>query len=203
MAEIFSQKFSKSSEPFPWNKSRLPNDIRPDHYFLYIHPELASETFMGRVQILVTVLNDTNMIVLHSKGLRVQSVILEDLTSILLEERKLALHMVESHSTEQLAFLSKTTLKTERKYQLSITYNSTMSSSFSGLYKASYLMPNGTTRTLVATHFEPTSARRVFPCFDEPSLKAVFSLVIVREREYITLSNMPKVRKEWVLGPGT
>ncbi|KAL4658678.1 endoplasmic reticulum aminopeptidase 1-like [Arapaima gigas] len=190
--ESFKKSFSASREPFPWNQSRLPVTIRPDHYFLYIHPNIASETFVGQVQILVTVLNDTNMIVLHSKGLTVHSAHLVDLTATLSEQWQLALQMVESQSRELLVFVSKSMLKKGHKYQLSISYNSTMSSSFSGLYKATYLMPNGTSRTLVATHFEPTSARRAFPCFDEPSLKAVFSLVIVREREYITLSNMPK-----------
>lgn len=50
-----------------------------------------------------------------------------------------------------------------------------------------------TFRTLASTHFEPTSARMAFPCFDEPSFKANFSLRIRRSPEHISLSNMPVV----------
>lgn len=48
-------------------------------------------------------------------------------------------------------------------------------------------------RVLASTHFEPTSARIAFPCFDEPSFKANFSIRIRRSPEHISLSNMPVV----------
>lgn len=54
-------------------------------------------------------------------------------------------------------------------------------------------------RILASTHFEPTSARMAFPCFDEPSFKANFSIRIRRSPEYISLSNMPVVSVEYVL----
>lgn len=48
-------------------------------------------------------------------------------------------------------------------------------------------------RILASTHFEPTTARMAFPCFDEPSFKANFSVRIRRTSGYISLSNMPVV----------
>ena len=48
----------------------------------------------------------------------------------------------------------------------------------------------------LATHMEPSFARRLFPAWDEPHLKARFSLIVVLPfRNYQSLSNMPVKRK--------
>ena len=46
-------------------------------------------------------------------------------------------------------------------------------------------------RYLVSTIFVATNARRAFPCFDEPALKAEFTLTVLRKSDFIALSNMP------------
>ena len=53
-------------------------------------------------------------------------------------------------------------------------------------------------RYLATTHFEPTDARNAFPCFDEPNMKAKFSVVITRERHHVALGNMPIQHTEGV-----
>lgn len=49
-------------------------------------------------------------------------------------------------------------------------------------------------RTIAVSHFEPAHARKVFPCFDEPSFKASFTISITHDPQYYALSNMPRVR---------
>ena len=41
--------------------------------------------------------------------------------------------------------------------------------------------------------FAPINARKAFPCFDEPHLKAEFSISIIHPKETIALSNAPIV----------
>ena len=47
------------------------------------------------------------------------------------------------------------------------------------------------TRALLATHLEPTFARQVFPCFDEPNLKATFSVSVIHHEKFSAIGNMP------------
>ncbi|KAJ3393726.1 hypothetical protein HDU84_001133 [Entophlyctis sp. JEL0112] len=67
-------------------------------------------------------------------------------------------------------------------------------------------------RFVAATHFEPLFARRAFPCFDEPHLKAKFSVVVAVPSGFTVVSNkqveevveMPNVKGwyVWRFGDG-
>ena len=44
---------------------------------------------------------------------------------------------------------------------------------------------------LLTTKFQPTDARKAFPCFDEPDLKATFNVTMTYPKTHMTRSNMP------------
>lgn len=47
---------------------------------------------------------------------------------------------------------------------------------------------------MATTHFEATSARKAFPCFDEPRFRATFAISVARLPSQTALSNMPLIR---------
>ena len=64
-----------------------------------------------------------------------------------------------------------------------------------GFYRTKYTKTDGTTISWVgATQFESTSARKSFPCFDEPDKKAIFNIKLGRKPDMTAVSNMPLVK---------
>lgn len=72
---------------------------------------------------------------------------------------------------------------------LHVSFSGVLNRELVGLYLSSYVTTDNETRQLAATQFEPTSARRAFPCLDEPALKATFKLVLVHERSQQAYAN--------------
>jgi puromycin-sensitive aminopeptidase len=50
--------------------------------------------------------------------------------------------------------------------------------------------PEGEEHYAGVTQFEPTDARRCFPCWDEPAIKATFNVTLVVPVNKVALSNM-------------
>ncbi|KAM9391999.1 endoplasmic reticulum aminopeptidase 2-like [Pholidichthys leucotaenia] len=180
---------SSSDLSFPWTRLRLPRYIVPLHYHLLIHPNLTSLKFSGSVQIEVNVENNTNWVVLHSKGLQIFKATILDQNLAHLSHQDLP--VLHNPSNEQIGIFSPRVLSSGQKYFLYIEFGAQLAEGLDGFYKSTYRTSTGETRTLASTHFEPTSARMAFPCFDEPSFKATFSVRIRRSPEHISLSNMP------------
>jgi len=44
---------------------------------------------------------------------------------------------------------------------------------------------------MAVTQHEPTDCRRTLPCFDEPALKATFTVALSVDKALTALSNMP------------
>ncbi|XP_075035594.1 aminopeptidase Q isoform X2 [Mixophyes fleayi] len=77
-------------------------------------------------------------------------------------------------------------------YVLELQYDGFLSDDYSGLFIVHY-KDFDRQNVLVGSELEPTSARTVYPCFDEPALKATFNTRIVHNSSYVALSNMPAI----------
>ena len=72
-------------------------------------------------------------------------------------------------------------------------FTGTLNDNMAGFYRSSYNDANGKTKYMAATQMEPTDARRAFPCFDEPALKAKFTITLIADKSLTCLSNMDSV----------
>ncbi len=82
-------------------------------------------------------------------------------------------------------------LEPGREYSLSLDFTAPLRKDLDGFYRSSYRQ-GGRRIYLATTQFEATHARKAFPCFDEPAIKATFEVSLGRLYHMSSLSNMPK-----------
>ncbi|KAI4820732.1 hypothetical protein KUCAC02_028702 [Chaenocephalus aceratus] len=177
---------SSSGEPFPWNSYRLPQSVHPLSYEVTLNPNLEDMTFTGYTVINMSVQHNTKRIVLHSAKLNITGA-----TFMLGEGVSKAVTVLEYLPRQQIAVQFSEDLKAGQSCVLTLEYSANLSHSYDGFYNSSYTDKDGNKRVLAATQFEPLSARKAFPCFDEPAFKATFLIKISRKTDFMTLSNMP------------
>lgn len=91
------------------------------------------------------------------------------------------------------------TLPKGSKAQLEIKFTGILNDKMAGFYRSTYKNKDGSDGILACSQMEPTDARRAFPCFDEPSLKAKFTVHIIADKHLTCLSNMD-VKNETEVG---
>lgn len=183
-----------NGELFPWRELRLPNVVTPLHYDLFVHPNLTSLDFVASEKIEVLVRDATQFIILHSRDLEIMNVTLHSEEDLRYKKPGKRLNVLSYPAHQQIALLVPEKLLADLKYYVVIDFQAKLADGFEGFYKSTYRTLGDETRTIAVTDFEPTEARKAFPCFDEPLFKANFSIKIRRESRHIALSNMPKVK---------
>lgn len=84
---------------------------------------------------------------------------------------------------------------------LYMTFTGELNDKMKGFYRSKYFTASGEERYAGVTQFEATDARRCFPCWDEPAIKATFDITLTVPKDRVALSNMP-VKKEDILPSG-
>lgn len=89
-----------------------------------------------------------------------------------------------------VTFQFKDEFKKGSKAVLSIKYVGLLNDKLAGFYRSKYTDDNGVTKYLATTQMEPADARRAFPGFDEPALKATYDITLIHDKDLTALSNM-------------
>jgi len=167
----------------------LPAFAAPTHYDLTLVPDLAKNTFSGRVRIDVTVKTATRQLKLNAADLTFQTVKLSAASGLPVTPK-----WVMDPKTETVALNFAQPLKPGR-YTLSIAYDGRIASQAAGLFHLDYKAGEAT-KTALFTQFETADARRVFPSWDEPARKATFTLTADVPADLMAISNMPELSSE-------
>ncbi|XP_023214720.1 endoplasmic reticulum aminopeptidase 2-like isoform X2 [Centruroides sculpturatus] len=186
--------FYDSTEVFQDCK-RLPTSVAPENYALEMKVDLDETIlgFSGTVNISILCIEATDVVVLNSNRLKIhdKSISLKDKDSNTFIEIRSVYERDQFLSLE----LGKK-LKVGGKYQIYIKYEGMLSKRGLGFFAVPLQRSDGNVQFIASTIFEPDAARTAFPCFDEPEFKATFDITLVRKKDLMSLSNMPKLKTE-------
>lgn len=152
----------------------LPHDVEPNHYDLQVTVE--PEGFSGTVRMHLNAKKSIERFKFNSKNLALSNL-----------EVKKENEVWETTFSEEDEFVDVKLKKSiEGDFIVSVGFKGVYSNTMEGFYKSKY---NST--DLFSTHFEPADARQAFPCFDQPDMKATFSITLNAPEGYMALSNSP------------
>ncbi len=186
---------SPSNSPQASFNGRLPRTVLPKRYQLEITPDLAAAHFDGTVVVQVDVRTPVRQFVLNAAELTV------DRASLVGPDGSRLAGGVAYQADDELLILTFPADVAPGPWTLEMAFAGTLNDRLVGLYRSTYQDADGQTAVLAATQFEAADARRAFPCWDEPDMKATFAISLVVDDGLVAISNGPEVSRE-PAGPG-
>jgi puromycin-sensitive aminopeptidase len=158
---------------------RLPNHVRPITYAVDIATYPARGEFEGTAEISIDVLSATQAIEMHARELALRE------ARVTVGDHTVPATIALDPATETVTFTTEKPLPLGHA-KISVHFRGTPSASMHGLY----LAHDGGERA-ICTQCEATDARAIFPCFDEPEMKASITWTIRTEGPVVALANTP------------
>lgn len=164
-------------------RKALDHTVKPSHYDLSIKVE--ENAFSGAVTMHLHADNPVSSFKFNSKDLK-----LENMKVYQMEDGKEKQYSCSPSENDQFVTVDLQGQTISKDFFLYVDFSGNYSTSMEGFYKSDY---NGS--AIYSTHFEPTDARSVFPCFDQPDMKSTFAVSIQVPKGNIALSNN-KLKKD-------
>ncbi|XP_078048992.1 puromycin-sensitive aminopeptidase isoform X1 [Augochlora pura] len=171
---------------------RLPTDVLPCHYEIFLTPNLKTFVFNGKMNVNVDVVKSTDTVVVNSMDINIKSVAFHCQEKDPILTKKIDISIPD----ETITFIFNEKLPSGKSGYLSVEFDGEINDKMKGLYRSKYTRLDGNVDYAAVTQFESTDARRCFPCWDEPSHKATFDIVLNVPLGLTALSNMPVKKKE-------
>lgn len=164
----------------------LPKNVKPLHYNLTLEPNFETFKYEGTVEVDLDVVEDTKSISVNSLEIDINSTTIQAGGQTITSSPTLS-HDEDSQTTK-IDF--EQSIPAGQKAKLIHTFTGTLNDNMAGFYRSSYKGANGEDAYIATTQMEPTDCRRAFPCFDEPALKATFTVTLIADEKMTCLSNM-------------
>jgi puromycin-sensitive aminopeptidase len=169
---------------------RLPRTVIPSRYELTLAPDLGSASFTGTEVVDVVVSEAITKIEVNAIELEISGVAM-----VSPGERIAASSITFDADRERVAFHFAAEIP-PGDWQLYADFSGILNDDLHGFYRSTYKDGEGNEEVIATTQFEATDARRAFPCWDEPDLKATFAVTLVVEDGLVAISNASEVAAE-------
>jgi len=172
---------------------RLPRHLVPEQYDLQLTPFIIPDnwTINGYVEITMVCKSAGKNVTLHSVDTEIQNktVVVQDESGDNIEISSYSY----DHDREFFILQLAENLVVGKRYIVKIKFTSYLKDNLKGFYRSEYTDQESKdeTKYLAVTQFQPTDARRAFPCFDEPGIKAKFKVSLGRRKDMSSIANMP------------
>ncbi|KLO10866.1 hypothetical protein SCHPADRAFT_906524 [Schizopora paradoxa] len=180
------------------DEHRLPLDVKPIHYDLTIRTDLEKLEFDGWVSVTLNVQKETSRLVFHSSGLILSDIVLHNQSS---DAKETPVSQTMDTVTERAIIDFPSTFVAGSTVVLQAKFQGPLTADMMGYYRSSW-KNEGKEEYYSLTQFAPTAARRGFPCWDEPLLKATYSISLISRSDSVNLSNMDVISEEPYLSEG-
>ncbi|MEK7617194.1 MAG: M1 family metallopeptidase [Patescibacteria group bacterium] len=161
---------------------RLPVHVRPERYEIFLKPDLENFTFDGEETIYMVLDKPEEQITLHSVDLEILS------CEWVHKTKEVWAGKISYNKKQETATFTFPKNLESGKGELKLKFKGILNDKMRGFYRSKYSI-EGADHHLAVTQFEATDARRAFPCFDEPSQKAIFDVTLMVPGHTIAISN--------------
>jgi aminopeptidase N len=191
-----------SMSPSRSDRDVLPDAVKPINYDLSLYDlEFGGAfSYQGTVAILAKIVRSTNEIILNTHQLIIHS------AEVSVEQAKSQQSFISTDisldaARRRATILFPTNLPVSDRALITLKFQGTINHDMAGFSRAKYkptvtpaasVPMEGEHHLMFSTQFEACDARRAFPCFDEPNLKATFDFEIEIPSDLVALSNMPE-----------
>jgi aminopeptidase N len=181
---LLSRAHAEVRFDFATTPGKLPKEVRPTEYAIRIVPNLDKLTFSGSETVKVRAEKAVTKLVLNALEMSI--------TEASVDGQALPKKSIALNADEQTLTLTLPNELGAGEHELALQFSGKINPQGQGLFYARY-QEQGTNekKIMLGTQFEATDARRMFPCWDEPSFRAKFQLSTVVPENFSAVSNMP------------